>query len=151
MARVYKDGRQKDLAIIHSEAKALGLDDDMYRDFLETLTGKRSAAELKGRERQIVIDEMNRLNGSNKEKNKRRGCSKTKRIRPADDRQPLVKKVYALLYALDLPLDYAESTLSQMFGSQAPAKLEWANVGQLQKLIAALEIYKRRQEAKYED
>lgn len=43
------------LAKIHIAKKDLGLDDDTYRDFLETLTGKRSASELSHGELDKVV------------------------------------------------------------------------------------------------
>ncbi|RLQ88894.1 regulatory protein GemA [Notoacmeibacter ruber] len=48
------------LATIHIGKKALGLDDDAYRDLLERETGKRSAKGLSETERGRVIDAMRR-------------------------------------------------------------------------------------------
>lgn len=135
-ARRYKDNRQKELAIIHAGKRQLGLDDDIYRDFLSGLTGKRSAGELTQQERLQVIQRMDELGGKTKHS--------TKRVTAGPDRQPMLKKVYALLYHMDLPIDYAETTLKNMFGEEAPDKLEWANPTQLHKLISALEYHKRR-------
>ena len=50
--------RRRELAAIHTAKKQLGLDDDVYRDLLEGLTGKRSAADLTGEERRRVIERM---------------------------------------------------------------------------------------------
>lgn len=142
MKREYKDNRAKELAIIHAQAKKLNMNDDTYRDYLESLTGKRSAKELQGRERAKVIADMEKL--SRPAKSKSTGYKR--RVKPAPDRQPLLNKVYALLYHLDLSIDYALGILKQMFADQAPARLEWANQEQLYKLVQSLEIHKRRQE-----
>lgn len=50
--------RKAELALIHGGRKALGLDEDAYRDWLQQLTGKRSAADLDERGRQTVIEAM---------------------------------------------------------------------------------------------
>jgi phage gp16-like protein len=141
--------RKKDLAIIHAAKKRMGLDDESYRDLLEGVTskggtkqGKRSAADLTASERQAVIAEMERQGGQTAPR------LKGKRIQPADERAPLLSKVYALLYHLDLSIEYALGILKQMFKDKAPARLEWANSSQLHKLVAALEYHKKRSAAK---
>jgi phage gp16-like protein len=53
--------RNGDLARIHIEKKALGLDDEAYRDLLQALTGKRSAGELSFEERARVAAHMSKL------------------------------------------------------------------------------------------
>jgi phage gp16-like protein len=53
--------RNSQLARIHVGAKQLGLSDDVYRDFLERVSGKRSAGDLDAAERARVLDEMDRL------------------------------------------------------------------------------------------
>lgn len=131
-----KSKRHRDLAVIHANKKELGMDDDTYRDFLESLTSKRSAAELTDWERFVVIKRMGELGGKAK--------TKRKRVKASPDKQPLLSKVYALLYHMELSIEYAESTLKQMFGEEAPDKLEWATPTQLHKLVAALEYHKRR-------
>ena len=50
--------RRAELACIHLGKKALGLDEDTYRDFLAQQTGKRSAAELTQAQRTKVIEAM---------------------------------------------------------------------------------------------
>lgn len=141
--------RHQELGIIHAAKKRMGLDEDCYRDLLEGVTsnggtkpGKRSAAELTAAERQAVIAEMELQGGQTLPR------LKGKRIKPADERAPLLSKVYALLYHLDLSIEYAEGILKKMFKDKAPAKLEWANSSQLHKLVASLEYHKKRQAAK---
>lgn len=50
--------RRRDLATIHLGKKALGLDDDTYRDMLYTVTRKRSSADLDAHERGLVISHL---------------------------------------------------------------------------------------------
>jgi len=48
------------LAAIHVAKKQLGLDDDTYRDAIEAITGKRSAADMTEAEHRMVIEEFRR-------------------------------------------------------------------------------------------
>lgn len=57
------------LAKIHIGKKALGLDDDDYRAFLQGFTGKTSAKDMTPRERLLIIREMGK-----------RGAFKTKAL-----------------------------------------------------------------------
>jgi hypothetical protein len=49
------------LAAIHVGRKALGLDEETYRDLLERVTGQRSAGGMNARQHEAVIGEMRRL------------------------------------------------------------------------------------------
>lgn len=129
--------KKKQLAIIHIGKKKLGLDDDTYRDMLEALTGKRSCSNMTPAELRKVIAEMDKDSGG-------RVYQPRTVIKAAPEKSPMLKKVYALLYHIEQPISYAETTLKNMFGDQAPARLEWATGEQLHKLIAALEYHKRR-------
>lgn len=129
---------KKELAAIHMGKKQLGFDDEDYRDYLETLTGKRSASDMSTAERRRVLDEMRKDTGG-------KIYTPSTRVKAGSNREPMLKKVYALLYALDRPLSYGLSTLKQMFADNAPDRLEWADTQQLHKLIAALEYQKKRE------
>lgn len=50
--------RRNNLAQIHILKKALGWDDDLYRDVLENLTGKRSTKDMSIKDRWKVINHM---------------------------------------------------------------------------------------------
>jgi len=130
--------RKKQLMIIHVGKKELGLDDELYRDMLESLTGKRSASDMTSAEREKVIAQMSK--DSNGKITKTRTVAK-----PSPEKSPMLKKVYKLLYVVEEPISYAETTLKNMFGADAPDRLEWATGEQLHKLIAALEYHKKRQ------
>ena len=130
--------RTKELAAIHMGKKQLGLDDEMYRNMLEDLTGKRSAGDMTQAERRKVLDEMRKDTGGKVYK-------PSVSVKPAPNKEPMIKKVFALLYALERPKKYAVSTLKQMFGNDAPDKIDWATPEQLYKLISALEYQKKRE------
>jgi phage gp16-like protein len=53
--------RRNRLAALHCARRDLGLDDGAYRDLLERVAGKRSAAELSDRQLDLVLGEMSRL------------------------------------------------------------------------------------------
>src|SRR5436853_266460 len=69
--------RNAQLARIHVGAKQLGLTDELYREFLQRITGKRSAGELDAADRSRVLDEMDRL-----------GFKRTAGKRPKRAKQP---------------------------------------------------------------
>ncbi len=128
------DNRTKELATIHMLKKKLGLSDENYRVLLEAQTGLTSAGDLEPHQRRAVIAEMQRQTGQK--------VWHKPRVTVPDDKLPMLKKVYALLDGR--PIAYAEGILAQMFKSNAPTCLEWATHAQLHKLIAALEIDRRR-------
>ncbi|MCB1832076.1 MAG: regulatory protein GemA [Geminicoccaceae bacterium] len=53
--------RKRKLALAHTAKKALGLDDDAYRDLLERLTGRRSAKDLDILDLDKVVMELRRM------------------------------------------------------------------------------------------
>lgn len=55
------DLRLRELGAIHVAKKALGLDDDAYRDVLERVGGKRSAKDLAPAGRRAVLDHFRQL------------------------------------------------------------------------------------------
>lgn len=138
------DARRRDLAEIHIAKKALGMEDDAYRDMLWTVARVRSAADLDHAGRRAVLDHL-------------RKCGFRPRPAPATvrdhgkkpavpaDRQALVDKLEALLAAAGRPWKYAASMAKRMFHVD---QLEWASAEQLRKLIAALEYDRRRRAAR---
>ena len=98
--------RRSELAAIHTGAKALGLDDSLYRDLLERVTGARSAAGLDGERRRAVLDEMRRL-GFEKTAGKRAG-----RARLADSAQARLIRALWLSCATSACCAIRASTLS---------------------------------------
>ena len=104
--------RRWQLASIHILLAQTGQTDDAYRDTLERLTGRRSAADLDEPGRLLVIKELRTLI-------------------PTD---PKMKKIVALLRAQGRALPYAEGIAKNMF-RQPLANL---NSRQLRAIIAAL-------------
>lgn len=130
-----KSERARQLAKIHIAAHAAGLDDELYRDVLQRVTGKRSAAELEAGERVAVLVELRRLaTGRSDAKAEPEPYSG----RPASvTAVPLLQKVEALLADQGRPWRYAHALAKRMF---RVSRLEWCNNDQLRRLVAALQI-----------
>lgn len=86
--------RRAQLAKIHIGKKDLGLDDDTYRDVLESVTGRRSAGDLNYQQLNAVIDAF-KSKGWNPVKRKRGGKRYRKTHNDAE-----VRMVYALWTAM---------------------------------------------------
>lgn len=127
------DLRNRELAMIHLAKAQLGMDDATYRAMLWTVARVKSAADLDWAGRKQVLDHC-----------KAKGWKNTARHRPAPakSKAALVAKIRALLIAAgNRPDAYADGMARRMFGL---ARFDWCTHQQLGKLIAALEIDKRR-------
>jgi len=136
VARRQPNLRNAELAKIHLGAKELGLQDEVYRDFLEQLTGKRSAGDLDARGRVKVLEAM-----------KDRGAFKQKRPpRRAGKRplaaEPVARKARALwlsLYHLGVVQEPAESALNAFVKRQTGVDaLQFLRGNALREVIEAL-------------
>lgn len=135
------DPRTAQIAQIHVAKKALGLDEQLYRDILQDVGGHPSAADLTPLGRAKVLAHFERLGWHPKG----RPAKTVKPVRhwqtgpkPSEDRAPMISKIDALLYTAQRDRTYAIGILKRMFGAAAPERLEWATPAQLHKLIASL-------------
>ena len=134
--------------------KALGLDEDTYRALLERVTGQRSAAALTIDQLDAVLSDMQtkgfvptmvwRTSGDDRVRPEHGGSvSKSKR---AD--HPSARKARALwlsLHALGVVRDRRESALEAFAARQIGVdRLQWADQGQVFKLIEALKAMAER-------
>ncbi len=124
------------LAAIHIGKKTLGLDEETYRDLLESAAGVRSAADATNAGLDAVLKRMDEL-GFKKTTKKNVGT----RPRPAKDKVALIAKIEALLTDAARPWSYAEGLAKQMFGKE---KLDFCTGDQLWRMVAALEKDKAR-------
>ncbi len=131
-----KSRRNRELTLIHVARHQLGMDEETYRDMLWTLCRVRSAADLDGAGRHVVIGHMKLLGF----RPRRKG-----RTTPAADKELLVRKIQALLG--DRPEQYADGMARHMFNVQ---RYEWCTPDQLRRIIAALNYDRRRREARSE-
>lgn len=122
----------------------LGLDDETYRDMLENVTGKRSAAKLKVWELDNVIKHMIKK-GFKPKKSRRSGATNQ-----ADDSQS--KKIRSLWIQLNEAgkvrdssekalVTWAKNTLKITKGIEA---LQWLSVNQKSRLIESLKQWLAR-------
>ena len=137
--------RMAHLAAIHVAAKQL-IDRDTYvAIFGRIAPGHRSSADLDARQRMALLDELRRLGAARVAGGKRRASANgVRRGAPtsvAPDRAAMVRKVGALLADAKRPWNYAHSLARRMFGAD---RVEWCPPDQLHRLIAALEIDRRR-------
>ncbi|SNR95726.1 Mu-like prophage protein gp16 [Humidesulfovibrio mexicanus] len=126
------ESRRSLLAKVHIAAKALGLEDDAYRDMLEGLTGQRSAGKLTDKQLALVIAAL-RKRGWNDADTRPARKKPTPRAMPGA--APLLDKIGALLADAGRPWAYAVGLAARMYTVE---RLEWAKSEQLRGVIAAL-------------
>lgn len=127
------DLRARELAAIHVARRMLGLDEETYRLMLWTVARVHSAADLDHAGRQAVLDHL-RARGFRP--------SRPGRPRAAPERAALIGKIRALLIAGGhRPDAYADAMARRMFGVD---RYEWLAARDLRRLVAALEIDRRR-------
>lgn len=131
--------RSNALAQIHIARKQLGLDEDTYRAMLFGVARVTSSAQLDHAGREKVLAHL-RACGF------KAGPPKTPTPdRPRNmshpERGAMLGKVEALLLDAGRPWNYAHAMCKRMFGIE---RVDFAHEGQLHKLIAALEVDKRR-------
>ena len=132
MPRSIKPERQRLLAKIHIGKKELGMDDDMYRDALWTVTRVRSAKQLDTFGLQKMLNYMKGCGF----KVKKPVAAKNYPGRPHNtDAVPQLGKIEALLADMNLPWAYADSVANQMFEIK---KVAWLDQDQRGALITAL-------------
>ena len=140
------------LAQIHIAKKDLGLQDDVYRDVVERVTGKRSSADLNDTGRRKLIAEFRRMgwNGGWKRREnptgRRRGSAAGSGR--AHSHKPYVRKIFAQwkeLRRLGIWRGEDVATLRafvrKMTGCDNP---EWLKEPQARKVIEALKKIKER-------
>lgn len=121
---------------IHVAKTQLGLDDDVYRQMLQRVTGKLSSKDLTEREAGRLIAEFKAKGFIEKTNPKTKG--KPHNFKQLPD---YIKKVEALLADMKLDWAYADGITKQMFSIERCA---WLNASQLKALIAALDKHKKK-------
>jgi len=135
MSKTPEQYRRAELAKIHLAKKALGLDDDAYRDVLKNVCSVDSSATLDSKGRFKLLKHFESLGWTN--------------TRPKYGNKPnagkgkeaLMSKVEALLADSRLPWSYADAMAKRMFKVE---KVAWLDAVQLRKLVAALQISANR-------
>lgn len=135
--------RARDLAAIHVCVKNLRMDRGTYEAMLMRTCGVRSSADLDQRGRAKVLAELRRLGAP----------QDPTRGRPANiNREPMVRKIEALLAEIGAPWSYADGIAKRMFGVVFVA---WVRKpAQLRAIIAALDARRlklKQQEGNHAD
>jgi phage gp16-like protein len=133
--------RRTDLGLIHIAKAQLGLDDEAYRDMLWTVARVRSAADLDAAGRAQVIDHL-RARGFRPAPRRGRHPGRPHNI-DSEDKGPLMSKIEALLADAQRPWAYATAIARKRFHVD---RLEFCTPDQLRKLVAMLQIDKRRRQ-----
>lgn len=126
--------RKSRLAAIHMGKTQLGLDDDIYRDMLEQVTGKRSAKDMTDDNLVDVLKHMESLGFS-----QRKDFGRKPKVTLT--KQQLTDKIEALLADTGKHWNYAIGIAKKMFHKEA---LEFCTERELWKIVAALEYQKKR-------
>lgn len=126
------ESRRSLLAKVHIAAKALGLDDDTYRDMLEGLTGQRSAGRLTEKQLVLVVTALRKKGWVDEDP---RPAKKKPAPRATPGCAALLTKIEALLADAGRPWTYAVGLAARMYKVE---RLEWAKPEQLRGIVAAL-------------
>lgn len=126
--------RRAELAAIHVAKAQLGLDDDTYRELLNTIAGVTSARDLDDAGRRRVLDHL-----------RTRGFTAGAKGRPrnvgAGLKGPLMRKIEALLADAKRPWAYVDAIALRSFGVE---RVTFCDDDQLRKLVAMLTYDQRR-------
>lgn len=133
----------REKALIHVAKQQLGMDETTYRDMLASV-GCESSKQLT----RAKFDDVMRRMEAGGFRPIHKSARKSGMDKPAaDSKEPLLKKVGAILADCRLPWRYAEATAQNMFGVE---RLPWLTPTQLHKLVAALSVYQKRRRKKEE-
>lgn len=123
--------RKSDLAKIHIGWKQLGMSEDEYRDLLQSLFGKRSAADLDAAGRKLLLERFKTLGF------KPKGQRAAQAHKPlAQDKASIERKIAWQLGQLDKPWPYAYGVARRIFPEIE--KIEFLTAAQLGEVSSAL-------------
>lgn len=140
------------LARIHCIKKERGWSDEEYRDILQAVSGKRSAAELDFAGLARAVAQLGgkavRVPAAGA---KAAGASPASEWafmnRASEEKRPLLKKIYAVCRAMGVGKQYAEGAARRQSGG-VDRKLEMMSYHELYRLAQALTTTQRSQQAK---
>ena len=133
---------KREITLVHVAASKLGLSEDEYRAALSRV-GVTTSTDLTPAKYRELMDHFKQC-GFTPAPKKSSGQTWRNRKQP-QAKEPLLKKIGALLLDLELPWAYADSMALRMF--KIP-KVLWLSPQQLHKMAAALEYHKKRQARK---
>jgi phage gp16-like protein len=133
------DARKRLIGALHAAKTAQGLDDDTYRDLLESQTGKRSAKDLTVIQLNQVLDRIN-------DKPRTHGPARAGKRGLAPGAQAAkMRALWLSLYHLGEVHDASESALAAFAARQSGKQaIEWLQPFQASKVIDALKAWCER-------
>ncbi len=133
--------RRSELGKIHLARKGRGLDDAVYREILQRVTGKSSAGDLDQAERGKVLDEFKRMGF-------REGNSHSKRLEDFDDSEPqarLIRCLWSDLHESGVVRDGSDRALQRFIKRTAKVdSIRWLGPHEGNAIIEALKSMKKR-------
>ena len=126
----------REIKLIKTAQGALGMDDATYRAMLQRVAGVTSCKNLTPLGVARVLRELNRLGFAVEQK-----PFVAARANVPLSRDAMMQKIRALLADAGREMSYADNTANRMFKIE---RVEWLDDGQLNKLLAALAIDKKR-------
>ena len=139
------------IKLIHTGKRALGLDDDTYRDMLENVTGLRSCADMSDKNLTAVLAHMREKGfaASPVPAGKARSAPAKSRGFNTDNlasskQLGLVRGLWKRMYAFAIVHDVSDSALDAYARRMVGKALMYCTPGQCQKLIECLKKWWRR-------
>lgn len=136
--------RRVEIARIHLQAKQLGIDDEVRRELMHRLTGKRSTSEMDAADRAKVLDHLSRRMRASEVKARTAYPGRPHNIDSGEAPAEL-KKIEALLTEAGRPWSYADAMAKRIAGVERCAFLDGVGA---HKVLAALIYDARRREAR---
>lgn len=129
------------IRLIHVARRDLAMPEDTYRALLESVAGKRSAADLDVVQLERVLE---RMKASGFRVRKSGGPAKGKPT-VAEDKQALQAKIDRQVEALGVTSKYVDGIARKMFQVDS---LRFCTPEQLRRIVAALTYHQKRQQQK---
>lgn len=126
--------RKKLIKLIHVAKGKLGLTETEFEDLKLSVTGKESCAKMDISELKKTYDRFRTLGFK---------AQSWKKPKPIKEKEPLRKKIGALLADMNLPWSYADGIARKMFNVEA---FLWCSPIQMHSIAAALEYHKKRRQ-----
>lgn len=124
------------IAKIKVAQKQLGMDDDVYRDVLETATGLRSCKEMEIWQLERVLQKMERLGFA-----PARGKPERQPLH-FEEHTPMINKIGAMLHQSGKSWAYAHGIARKMFNVETVQRCDGE---QMRKVLAALNYQAKRE------
>ncbi|MFB1078160.1 gp16 family protein [Photobacterium damselae] len=139
----------KHLQLVQIAKRDLNMDDDIYRDLLQRVTGKRSAKGLSNLKLSKVLDEMKRL-GFKPKPRKRLSPPSSERVQVEEIK--VIRAIWITMYKQGFVQDGSENALdsyvrrmtSKLNKGQGIARVTWLNYRYAPMVLESLKQWHRR-------